>query len=721
MVTGIFLALTLAGWIVAPAAAADRQGGWPQIGNFTQSLAWGKIDDNVPLLLGNGDIGGLFDPFGGTAYDELRFGSGARRDIRTLLLVQVMVPDYWVLEDQAAHFLDPRYYRPTVPRRYLTLGAPFTWSLRPVDAAFPERLADHRQMLDIASGRLTSRYRIGEATHTVETIILPDQSVIAYHVTAGAAMRFEISPVASPNVAPPGNAANTRYQQTRNGYHVYESEPDMIVLKQVSNVFCPAYAAVAVPGQNPRDNAFSLGAGEHEIFIAIGHPSLGRPRQQAVDAARRAAESGYAGLREGHERWWHEFWGRSYVSLPDKRLEQMWYRSVYYLACCLPRRVRSFSPEGAYGVFPANAGYHPQDSAYHLFAAISSNHPELCKAQVDHLLETLPMAQAVARNVYYLDGARYPWHAAPGLLPYLPGHTNEGYYLHEHHVNGWLAEVIRRYLQADGWERSQVVRYYPVLREIARFFSSMLTPRGDELEIAYIPSCGQEESGWDDNRKNLLDMLVSAKWSLTLAAEAAARIDADPAEAARWKDEAGRIDLDICLRSDGTYGSYEQDDGHPQKVPSQLIGVVMTSLFDRKRAEFGRTFDLLRGKVNLDTCSWAPGYYAIAAARLKRPDEALGALQDTFRFSKAPWLLFVENTHQVPGRLPYYLAAHALFVQGVNELLLQDWSGRAELFPACPFPEAAFKLRGNDRTIEARIRQGTIEVLQDAKAASRED
>jgi hypothetical protein len=328
------------------------------------------------------------------------------------------------------------------------------------------------------------------------------------------------------------------------------------------------------------------------------------------------------------------------------------------------------------------------------------------------------MAQAVARHVYYLEGARYPWHATPGLLPYLPGHTNEAYYLHEHHVNGWLAEVVRRYLQAHGWERSLVSRHYPVLRDIARFFSSMLTPRGNELEIVYVPSCGQEESDWDLNRKNLFDLLVSAKWALGAAAEAAGRIGADPAEAARWRDEAGRINLDICLRPDGTYGSYEQDDGHPQKVASQLIGVVMTSLFDSRREEFSRTFDRLRAKINIDTCSWAPGYYAIAAARLKRPEEAAKALEDAFRFSKSPWILFVENTYQVPGRMPYYLAGHALFVQGVNELLLQDWSGKVELFPACPFAEAAFKLRGNDRTIEARLRQGKIEVLADTKDES---
>ena len=537
--------------------------------------------------------------------------------------------------------------------------------------------------------------------------------MIAYHVTAGAAMRFEISPMASPDVAPPGNPANTRYQQTRNGYHADESEPDLIVLKQVSNVFCPAYAAVAVPGQTPRDNAFLLPAGEHDIFVAIGHQSLGQPRRQAVDAARRAAQSGYASLRTAHERWWQEFWSRSYVSLPDKRLEQMWYRSVYYLACCLPRRVRSFSPEGAYGVFPANAGYHPQDSAYHLFAAISSNHPELCKAQVEHLLETLPMAQAVARNVYYLEGARYPWHATPGLLPYLPGHTNEGYYLHEHHVNGWLAEVVRRYLQANGWERSLVVRYYPVLREIARFFSSMLTARGNELEIAYVPSCGQEESDWDQNRKNLFDMLVAAKWSLMAAAEAAGRIEADPAEAARWKDEAGRINLDVCLRPDGTYGSYEQDDGHPEKVPSQLIGVVMTSLFDQQA---GRVRPHVRSAAGEDQYR-----HLLVGTRLLcdrgRPSEEAGGgparRSRTRSGSRSPPGCSSSRTPtRCPAGCPTTWPHTACSCRGSTSFCCRTGRDKVELFPACPFPEAAFKLRGNDRTIEARLRQGKIEVLQ---------
>src|SRR5436189_625918 len=166
----ILLALTIAAASASLMAAEDNTTHSPQIGNFTQSFIWGKIDENVPPVLGNGDIGGTFDPFGATTYDGLRFGSGSQRDIRTLLLTQVMVPDYWVLEDQAAHFLNPKYYRPKTARRYLTLGAPFTLLLRPLDTAFPEKVTEHQQTLDISRGMLTSRYKVGAASFEVETL-----------------------------------------------------------------------------------------------------------------------------------------------------------------------------------------------------------------------------------------------------------------------------------------------------------------------------------------------------------------------------------------------------------------------------------------------------------------------------------------------------------------------------------------------------------------------
>jgi hypothetical protein len=103
---------------------------------------------------------------------------------------------------------------------------------------------------------------------------------------------------------------------------------------------------------------------------------------------------------------------------------------------------------------------------------------------------------------------------------------------------------------------------------------------------------------------------------------------------------------------------------------------------------------------------------------LRRPEDALRSVQAAFEFSRPPWILFIENTRQAPGRMPYYLAAHALYVQAINEMLVQDWSGRPEIFPAYPFPTGAFKLRAGNRVIEARKANGKTEVMSDTRATA---
>jgi hypothetical protein len=220
----------------------------------------------------------------------------------------------------------------------------------------------------------------------------------------------------------------------------------------------------------------------------------------------------------------------------------------------------------------------------------------------------------------------------------------------------------------------------------------------------------------DVNQKNLVDILVSAKWALKVAADTAERLGIDEGQRELWREQERKLSLNVLLRKDGSYGSFEGDEGHAQKAPSQLIGVVMTSLFDGNEAVFSKTFDQLQRAVNLSACAWSPGYYGIAAARLRRSEDALRSLQAAFEFSRPPWILFIENTHQVPGRMPYYLAAHALFVQAINEMFLQDWSGRPDIFPAYPFPAGAFKLRAVDRVIEAHKANGNTEVVSDTRA-----
>jgi len=89
-------------------------------------------------------------------------------------------------------------------------------------------------------------------------------------------------------------------------------------------------------------------------------------------------------------------------------------------------------------------------------------------------------------------------------------------------------------------------------------------------------------------------------------------------------------------------------------------------------------------------------------------------LQEAFTFSEDPWIMLRENMPY--GRMPYYLAGHALFVQGLNEMLVQSESGRTEILPACPFSEVEFRLPAGDRIITARASGGKVELIADEPA-----
>jgi hypothetical protein len=54
------------------------------------------------------------------------------------------------------------------------------------------------------------------------------------------------------------------------------------------------------------------------------------------------------------------------------------------------------------------------------------------------------------------------------------------------------------------------------------------------------------------------------------------------------------------------------------------------------------------------------------------------------------------------GHMPYYMAAHGLYAQAIHEMLVQDWRGQVDLFPACPFEEASFRLRVGNHVEEAK-------------------
>src|SRR2546426_7219609 len=75
-------------------------------------------------------------------------------------------------------------------------------------------------------------------------------------------------------------------------------------------------------------------------------------------------------------------------------------------------------------------------------------------------------------------------------------------------------------------------------------------------------------------------------------------------------------------------------------------------------------------------------------------------------YTEDPWIMFRESApfwlKARRGHMPYYMAAHGLYAQAIHEMLVQDWRGKMDLFPACPFEEASFRLQVGGRVMEAK-------------------
>jgi alpha-L-fucosidase 2 len=78
-----------------------------------------------------------------------------------------------------------------------------------------------------------------------------------------------------------------------------------------------------------------LGRGHWDYFISteISYPGTNALRQ-AVDTILKARSIGINGLVESHREWWHEYYPKSFLSIPDGMLESFYWIQMYKMGSC---------------------------------------------------------------------------------------------------------------------------------------------------------------------------------------------------------------------------------------------------------------------------------------------------------------------------------------------------------------------------------------------------
>lgn len=110
---------------------------------------------------------------------------------------------------------------------------------------------------------------------------------------------------------------------------------------------------------------------------------------------------------------WSTYWNKSYISLSDHFLEEIWYRNLYFLNCAVKEGVT------CPGLF-ANWSYNDIGTAWHgdyhmnyntqqpFWVTFSSNRLEKNLPYVELIESLMPVSRSWAKNYYQLPGAYIP-------------------------------------------------------------------------------------------------------------------------------------------------------------------------------------------------------------------------------------------------------------------------------------------------------------------------
>jgi hypothetical protein len=258
-------------------------------------------------------------------------------------------------------------------------------------------------------------------------------------------------------------------------------------------------------------------------YVALSRAGWGGDAAADLALAREARTLGFDRAARAQREAWRALWQSDIVIAGDPRAQEVAHAQLYYLIASSTAGT-AWSP-GPCGLTLCYAGHVFWDSDTWMFPALLLLHPRRAQSIVAFRERTLEAARDRARQHGY-HGAMFPWESDPqngtDQTPYSAHVLSES----ENHVNSevaiaqwqyYLATLDRNWLRTDGW---------PVIREVARFWASRVTPDqdGKRYHILHVTSVAESNADIpDDTFTNL-----GAAKALEIAAAAARVIGERP-------------------------------------------------------------------------------------------------------------------------------------------------------------------------------------------------
>ena len=439
--------------------------------------------------------------------------------------------------------------------------------------------------------------------------------------------------------------------------------------------------------------------------------------QERLNAAAESMEA----IRRKHVASWRAYWKKSFLHIPDHRLESLYYAEIYKFGCCSKPGKYAISLQGPWAADNRMADWHgglhgDMNLQQCYWPAYASNRLEWALPICDWFESILPHCQEECRKFFQCDGAflqgssaingarMYGWETCeqwPGNGAWLAWHF-------------WLHYL---YSRDDAFLKD---RAYPMLREFMTLYVNIVEKGKDglyHLPLGASPEYSHDSpAAWGSDVTADLALIRALGGALLWTVK---HLSLSEPEAARWRDvldnlapypsaetarpglheewEKQRIELGMPndpwlteLPPKGLFVMHEVPYyfSHPHLTHLLAIYPLGLLTIEGDKAEQETVLDSIRTLWHFGLGRWAGQVMGLAsclASRAKMPAMALQMLQNFADYFITANTFHVNGDYRETGMSAYTLRTVTLesgfgFAGALMEMLLQSWGGKIRLF-----------------------------------------
>lgn len=366
-------------------------------------------------------------------------------------------------------------------------------------------------------------------------------------------------------------------------------------------------------------------------------------------------------LLASHKAVWNERWDRSFVHLPDARIERAYFGGLYQL---LSNATKWSFPVG---IGPWHGRYFAFDELYCYLAIASCNLLDLSRRVPEFRRKHLDKAVSRTRKT----GARYPWEAMENGLEGAPqpyGH----WFDHVFQMSHICTTMWTQFEYTNDLDYLKNVAY-PVMKECSRFFLLHMCYTHPDGSVTFGKTTDLERLG--GAVENPFFSSCGAIWAFEITAKAAQLLGGQDPELCCQFSKAAE-GLRKTLPNDGTkYVPYEGCTDNSIAVTSGMYPYPVLSTDDplekaavmhfyNERYSAGNMYAVGKG-----LCPWYASWIASAMCSYGIPDKSLALLKEAS--SQVGYFAdHYEINEKDVMRNPWFTTAAGNYVNAVNQALL---------------------------------------------------